>query len=212
MQLCVGVGSKTSVSVAYASVETRSADREVETPCPGTSTVVALSDDDVSTLFHTSYTRLCQTTSQVLRGDRSAAEQVVMDAFMILYEKRDTVRRETASAYLWKIALNEARTVAARSGREAQLVDLATRRGALPGEEARAGQSGGEYTDEFAHVRALVDALPVDQRIAVVLHYYCDWPDAEIAAALGCPAVTIRSRLRRARKSLEQQLGRSHFG
>ncbi len=175
----------------------------------GTGPAMPVSDDDVSALFHTTYTRLCRTLSQIMLGDRAAAEQVVMDAFLILYEKRQSVRRETASAYLWKIALNEARTVAARAGREAQLVDLATRRGTLPGEEYRGDLRTPEHPAELSHIRSLVEALPLDQRVAVVLHYYCDWPDAEIAAAVGVPAVTVRSRLRRARKSLEQQLGRS---
>ncbi len=199
------------MTVAHATAVPCSVDREVAPGWPGTGTSVPLSDDDVSSLFHTTYSRLCRTLAQVLLGDRAAAEQVVMDAFLILYEKRQSVRRETASAYLWKIALNEARTAAARSGREAQLVDLATRRGALPGEEGRGDLRDAEHPAEFAHIRSLVEALPLDQRVAVVLHYYCDWPDAEIAAAVGCPAVTVRSRLRRARKTLEQQIGRSHF-
>jgi RNA polymerase sigma-70 factor (ECF subfamily) len=167
---------------------------------------VGCTPDDVSALFLKDYSRLCRTIARVLGGDSSAAEQVVMDAFVVLFGRLDRVRPETAAAYLWRVAINEARTVATRARREHQLVDLAARRGSLPRERPDDTRTAAETSVELAHVRALVDGLPVDQRLVVVLHYYCDWPDERIASTLGCPAVTVRSRLRRARQALGRQL------
>lgn len=46
------------------------------------------------------------------------------------------------------------------------------------------------------HVAAALDALPVDQRFAVVLHHALGMSAAEIAEELNAPLETIRSRLR----------------
>lgn len=167
---------------------------------------VEYTEADVSALFETAYVPLCRAVTRMLRGDHCAAEQVVMDAFEILYVRRRRIRPATASSYLWRVAINEARTAASKTTREAAVLDAAGRRDALP--SAQSAGAAGMASVEYGHVRALVDALPANQRIAVVLHYYCDWADADIAAAMGCPAVTVRSWLRRARKALANQLTR----
>ena len=44
-------------------------------------------------------------------------------------------------------------------------------------------------------VRASVEALPPDQREAVLLHYFGGWTVPEIAARVKCPEGTVKSRL-----------------
>lgn len=56
-------------------------------------------------------------------------------------------------------------------------------------------------------VWAAVRALPPRQRAAVVLRYWDDLTDAEIAAALGCSVGTVKSQLAKARVSLARALG-----
>ena len=46
-----------------------------------------------------------------------------------------------------------------------------------------------------AEVRASVEALPPDQREAVLLHYFAGWTVPEIAERVQCPAGTVKSRL-----------------
>jgi RNA polymerase sigma-70 factor (ECF subfamily) len=56
---------------------------------------------------------------------------------------------------------------------------------------------------------AIVNALEevdADQREAVVLHYLADLPVADIAAQLGIPEGTVKSRLSRARERLARLL------
>ena len=52
-----------------------------------------------------------------------------------------------------------------------------------------------------------VRRLPHRQRAAVVLRYYEDLPEAEIAAALGCSVGTVKSQLAKARAALARVLG-----
>jgi RNA polymerase sigma-70 factor (ECF subfamily) len=50
-------------------------------------------------------------------------------------------------------------------------------------------------------LRALAD-LPVPLRVVVVLRYYADLSEREIATAIGRPAGTVKSRLHEARRLL----------
>lgn len=58
----------------------------------------------------------------------------------------------------------------------------------------------------------LLSRLPVRQRAALVLKYYEDLSDADIADILECKPVTVRSLLSRARSSLRSELQQSEQG
>lgn len=57
-----------------------------------------------------------------------------------------------------------------------------------------------------AETLALLDGLPERQRLVVILRYWADWADDEIAAALDCPASTVRSLARRGLTHLRKEL------
>ena len=59
--------------------------------------------------------------------------------------------------------------------------------------------------DRLAVTQAL-RALPHDQRAVVVLHHLLDQPVDRVAAELGVPAGTVKSRLARARRALAASL------
>ena len=54
----------------------------------------------------------------------------------------------------------------------------------------------------------LLAALPEAQRAAVLLRYYHDLPEAEVAEILGCPRGTVKSRLHHAMTTLKTLAGR----
>jgi RNA polymerase sigma-70 factor (ECF subfamily) len=55
-------------------------------------------------------------------------------------------------------------------------------------------------------LRQAIDALPQDQRLAVILRYYVGLDATEISAATGQPSATVRSHLHRARAALRVAL------
>jgi RNA polymerase sigma-70 factor (ECF subfamily) len=67
--------------------------------------------------------------------------------------------------------------------------------------------SPADTTEDDRLVRAAVDALPVQQRVAVALHYLEDRPVAEIAELMGCAPATARVHLHRGRQALHAALG-----
>lgn len=64
----------------------------------------------------------------------------------------------------------------------------------------------GKVAERDALVRAL-GTLPARQRSALVLRYFDDLDDSEIAAALGCSPGTVRSHLSRGLARLRQVMG-----
>lgn len=66
--------------------------------------------------------------------------------------------------------------------------------------EARAGAP--VPTDAALDARRLLAALPEAQRSAVILRYYHDLSEEEVAAILGCPRGTVKSRLHHAMRRL----------
>lgn len=53
---------------------------------------------------------------------------------------------------------------------------------------------------------AALDALPIEQRAVVVLRVVHDWPEADVAFALGIPVGTVKSRLSRALETLRSEV------
>jgi RNA polymerase sigma factor (sigma-70 family) len=124
-------------------------------------------------------------------GSEAVAEEVAQDAFLGLQQRWADV--DAPEPYVRSAVLNRARTASRRSGRE--------RPGPLP-------ERAVDLTPETDAVWGLLRRLPERQRAAVVLRYYEDLPDDEVAALLGCRPATVRSLIHRALARLEEVLPR----
>ena len=60
--------------------------------------------------------------------------------------------------------------------------------------------------DEAKRLREAVEALPVDLRLPMVLHYFAGVPLAEIAALCELPLSTVKKRMRTARARLREEI------
>ncbi|HSE95452.1 MAG TPA: sigma-70 family RNA polymerase sigma factor [Methylomirabilota bacterium] len=140
-------------------------------------------------------------------GDRAAAEDVAQEVFLRVHRAIGDFRGEAKlSTWLYAIA---SRLCLSRLG-------AGPRRGATADEEAlaRLADTGADPSDEAersereAALHRAIGELADDRRIVVVL---CDLEGLsydEIAATLGVPVGTVRSRLHRARLDLKEKLER----
>jgi RNA polymerase sigma-70 factor (ECF subfamily) len=78
---------------------------------------------------------------------------------------------------------------------QVSVVDLGT----SPSRQAAAGE-------EIRLLLTALQRLPIDYQVVLELHYWEDMTTDEIAATIGLPPGTARSRLRRGRQLLEQEL------
>lgn len=131
----------------------------------------------------------------LMLGDRAAAEDVVQDAFCGLYRHWNRLTDPAgALAYVRSSVLNGCRSALRRRarGREVTLYQP-------PAGSAEAAVLSREERQE---VMRAVRRLPDRQREALVLRFYLDLPDQEIARVMGIRPGTVRSAMHRALKAL----------
>lgn len=158
---------------------------------------------EVEALFDAHYAPLCR-LARVIVGDADLAEEVVMEAYLRLFTSWRRLRDpERAPAYLQRSVVNLSRTAARR--RVVERVALARVHGRR--ETPAYGGRADARTDADPVLRA-VAALPHRQRAAVALFYFADLAEADVAAALGCSAGTVKSQLAKARASLARTLAK----
>ncbi|HUD18386.1 MAG TPA: SigE family RNA polymerase sigma factor [Acidimicrobiales bacterium] len=164
-------------------------------------------DELVSTLFDEHYPGLCRLASLLL-GDPAEAEEVVQEAFLKTYARWWRLRHpERAQWYLRAAVVNGCRS----KGRRRVSEDRGNRT-LWATDGVVAAEAVGERTGEALAVVAAVRALPDRQREAVVLRYYEDLSEADIAQALGCSVGTVKSQLSKARATLARHLSAQGLG
>ena len=144
----------------------------------------------VSTLYEQTAVGLIR-LAYVILSDRQAAEDVVQDAFCSLYRRWDRLADTDALAqYVRTSVINGCRSVLRRrSVRNRNVMHD------LPSASAEAAMLGHE---EQGDVIRAVDRLPGRQREALVLRFYLDLPDEEIARLMNIRPGTVRSTIHRA--------------
>jgi RNA polymerase sigma-70 factor (sigma-E family) len=148
--------------------------------------------DSTDTLLRTAY---------LLVGDMQEAEDLVQEALLKVARRWPRVRRmDHPAAYARRILINHATGSARRRSRHRG--ELAA--GALPDQaDLSADPNSLDGQDEL--LRALA-SLPPRQRAVLVLRYYLDLPEAEVAAALKCSLGTVKSTSARGLARLERTL------
>jgi RNA polymerase sigma factor (sigma-70 family) len=124
-------------------------------------------------------------------GSVASAEDAVHDALTRVAQRWDRVDR--ARSYLYVAVVNAARDAARRDRR---FVPKARTR--TEGEP--------ELSAESLALHGALGHLPVNHRAAIVLRYFLDWDDAEIAAQFGVREATVRSWVHRGLAKLRKEL------
>jgi RNA polymerase sigma-70 factor (sigma-E family) len=62
-----------------------------------------------------------------------------------------------------------------------------------------------------AQVRQALQSLPRQQRAVLVLRYYADLPEIEVADLLGCSPGTVKTHAHRGLRALRENLGEDHY-
>ena len=138
----------------------------------------------------------------VMLGDRPAAEDAVQEAFCGLYRRWHSLADPAkALTYVRSSVINGCRTVLRRRRRQAG-TDPST--GDPPGESAEALALIGE---EHRQVLAAIRRLPARQREVLVLRFYLDLDEEEIAASMRISRGTVKSTTSRALAALGRILG-----
>ena len=144
--------------------------------------------------------------SRVL-NDRQAAEEVLQDVFLQLWNNPARFDATRGSLPAWLVVIGRNRAISRLRGRRDREV-LEEEEGDFAGTFA----SAQNIEDEAAraqlarNVTAALERLPIEQRQALELAYFEGMTQTEIAARTGAPLGTVKTRVRTAMQSLRQIL------
>ena len=128
---------------------------------------------EITAIYGTQY-RLLVRLAVLLVGDLGTAEEVVQDSFIAMHDaRRQRGDRDKALSYLRQSVVNRSRSVL----RHRMLADLCAQ--GMPA----AGQ-GAVMPRECVPVISALRALPPRQREALVLRFYLDLPEEQVASAM----------------------------
>ena len=147
----------------------------------------------VAELYRREYPAMVR-LAHLITGSNEAAEDVVQDSFVRVF--RSWERAHQPGAYLRMIVVNRCRSWHRRNRMERERMPR-------PRPEAVDAIDTGsrELLDALAH-------LGVRQRTAIVLRFYLDMSEADIASAMGCRPGTVKSLVHRGLRQLEGMIER----
>lgn len=156
---------------------------------PGSDDGTTPSEERFEDVYVASYDRMVR-LARLTSADTVPAEEIVQDAFVHLYRSWDSVQNPIG--YLRIAVINGCRSWGRRR---------------LVAQRHRSAPEPPVVLDSDAlAVREALRVLSLRQRAAVVLRYFEDLPEAEIARILGCRSGTVKSLLARSMPKLKGAL------
>ncbi len=151
-------------------------------------------------LYNLYHRRLARFLTRLTRR-YDVAEEIINDTFWVVWRKAGEFRGDSQpSTWIFGIAYRKARNAFRSASRTLARQNLLAPAGPLTTEEpARAA----ELRDWLGHA---LEALPLEQRLAVQLCYELGYSCEEIATIMNCPANTVKTRLFHARAKLQKLL------
>jgi RNA polymerase sigma-70 factor (sigma-E family) len=153
----------------------------------------------VTELYSVQYKALVRLAAMLVR-DTSTAEEVVQEAFIAMHDGWHRLKdSEKALAYLRQAVVNRSRSVL----RHRVVVE---KNAPKPAPDMPSAEHGAMALLERSAVIAALRDLPERQREAIVLRYYADLSEADIAAAMRISRGAVKSHTARAMASLKAAL------
>jgi RNA polymerase sigma-70 factor (sigma-E family) len=151
------------------------------------------------TLYEEHYRSLVKLAS-LLVDDVGTCEELVQEAFVQVHQRGRLHDGAKAAAYLRSAVLNSARSHLRHRGVQGRHLRPVA-------DPAPSAESAAMADDEQRRVLAALRSLPDRQREVLSLRYYLDLSEAEIAAALGISAGSVKTHAHRGLAALAERLG-----
>jgi RNA polymerase sigma-70 factor, ECF subfamily len=160
-------------------------------------------------LLYDRHKQMVYRTALVITGDAEAAADLLQDVFLRLHRFSEHVDADRPlEPWLYRVTVNQSNTWIKRSYRWLRpLEDVSDW---LSGaKRSPVVQSSESLDDDWNEVQQAVLALPLSQRVVVVLYYLNDLSLQEISEILDTPVGTIKSRLHYGREALRKNIAGS---
>ncbi|MDH3302160.1 MAG: sigma-70 family RNA polymerase sigma factor [Acidimicrobiia bacterium] len=156
-------------------------------------------EPSLSALYDSHYKNMVRLASMYL-DQREAAEEVVQDAFVKLLKGKYRIAQGAEAAYLRRMVVNGAHSaLRKRRVRRRHAVDEV--------KPVAAAEDEGVDRSERERILHGIRQLPKNQAAVIVLRYYLDLSEAEIAETLGIARGSVKSHAHRGLARLQKILG-----
>ena len=131
--------------------------------------------------------------ARLLTGSVTEAEDVTQDVFVRIAPRLGTL--DKPAAYLRTMVVNACRSHHRHEAVKARVAS---------NQEAELERTEPPVPSHLVELADALAVLPERQRAAIVLRYYADLPEAEIAELLGCRPTTVRTLVARGMVALRE--------
>jgi RNA polymerase sigma-70 factor (sigma-E family) len=161
---------------------------------------VAWDADEALTHLYAAHWRSLVRLSALLLRDTSVAEEVVQDSFVAMHAAwRRLSDPDRALAYLRASVVNRSRSALRHRS-------VVARNAPRPAPDAASAEHGAMVAIEHAAVMDALRLLPQRQREVLVLRYYLDLSEAQIADTIGISRGAVKSHASRGMATLRTTL------
>jgi RNA polymerase sigma-70 factor (ECF subfamily) len=170
--------------------------------------LMAARDQEALSCLYDRHRRVVYALALRILRDRAEAEEVLADVFLQAWRQAEGYDRARGTVSGWLVNLCRSRAIdrlRSRGRREAGETAAAREEG-----DADPASSPEEHADlalKRRHIVRALMALAPRQREAVELAYYGGFTHSEIAARLGEPLGTVKTRIRQGLSALRESLG-----
>ena len=134
----------------------------------------------------------------LILGNRADAEDAVQEAYLRAWKFRDSLESESnLQAWLYRVVVNSCNSYLRR-----EIPHRDRRRDIEALDNLVLEEDVSTRVARSQAIFAALSSLPSHLRVVVVLRYYADLEEREIAATIGRPLGTVKSRLHEARRRL----------
>ena len=140
--------------------------------------------------FVTGVWRRLQWTAYLLTGERYLAEDLVQTALVKVYARWSRVRREDAFAYTRRVLVN-ANTDRLRRTHLREVSGTTI-------DQVEIGERAPDQVEQRDEIVRMLAPLTTRERRVVVLRYYCDLSESDVAEELSVSVGTVKSTTSRA--------------
>ena len=141
---------------------------------------------------------------RILR-DRSEAEEVLQEVFLLVWTRAETYNVALGSPAAWLVRIARNRAI---DRLRSNAVRVRAVESAPPPAPPESPESSASVSEQQRAVRRVLETLPSDQRTLIEHAYYMGLTQSELAERFRLPLGTVKARVRTGMMALREQLSR----
>jgi RNA polymerase sigma-70 factor, ECF subfamily len=170
--------------------------------------IVARDEQAVAELYDRHHRLLFGLILRILR-DRSEAEEVLQEVFVLVWTRAETYNVALGSPAAWLVRIARNRGIDRLRANSVRV--RAAESAPLP-EAAESPETSAAFSEQQRAVAYALQSLPADQRLLIEQAYFLGLTQSELAERFNLPLGTVKTRIRTGMIALRERLSQVYIG